>query len=74
VEVEGRWGAARIEEELIVTADGAEVITKFPAEQLLVAGKRFYTTGGALPLERDSQSHINNLGRLPASDEDGAEA
>jgi Xaa-Pro aminopeptidase len=53
-------GAARIEEELVVTADGAQVITKFPAEQLLVAGQRYYTTGGFLPLERDSQSHINN--------------
>ncbi|ROO59210.1 Xaa-Pro aminopeptidase [Micromonospora sp. Llam0] len=54
------WGAARIEEELVVTADGAEVITKFPAEQLLVAGQRYFTTGGALPLQRHSQSHVNN--------------
>ncbi len=54
------WGAARIEEELVVTADGAEVITKFPAEQLLVAGQRYHTTGGWLPTERDSQSHVNN--------------
>jgi Xaa-Pro aminopeptidase len=53
-------GAARIEEEIVVTADGAEVITKFPAEDLLVAGRRYFTTGGALPLERDSQSHVNN--------------
>jgi Xaa-Pro aminopeptidase len=57
------WGAARIEEEIVVTSDGAEVITKFPAEELLVAGKRYYTTAGALPLERDSQSHINNRAR-----------
>jgi hypothetical protein len=28
------WGAARIEEEVVVTADGCEVITKFPAEEL----------------------------------------
>lgn len=55
------WGAARIEEELVVTADGAEVITKFPAEELLVAGRRYHTTGGFLPLERDSQSHLNGL-------------
>src|SRR6266700_3113831 len=60
------WGAARIEEEVIVTADGAEVITKFPAEELLVAGKRYYATGGELPLERDSQSHINNRGPAAA--------
>ena len=57
------WGAARIEEEVIVTADGAEVITKFPAEDLLVAGRRYYTTAGPLTLERDSQSHINTRGR-----------
>lgn len=54
------WGAARIEEELVVTANGAEVITKFPAENLLVAGQRYYTTGGFLSTTRDSQSHINN--------------
>jgi Xaa-Pro aminopeptidase len=53
------WGAARIEEELIVTETGCEVITKFPAEELLVAGKRYYTAGGYLNTERDSQSHIN---------------
>ena len=53
------WGAARIEEELVVTKDGCEVITKFPAEDLLVAGKRYYTTGGYLPTVRDSQSHLN---------------
>jgi Xaa-Pro aminopeptidase len=53
------WGAARIEEELVVTDTGCEVITKFPAEDLLVAGQRYYTTGGFLPTERDSQSHLN---------------
>jgi Xaa-Pro aminopeptidase len=53
-------GAARIEEELVVTADGAEVITKFPAEELLVAGQRYYTTAGPLPTQRHAQSHINN--------------
>jgi Xaa-Pro aminopeptidase len=42
------WGAARIEEEVLVTETGCEVITKFPAEDLLVAGKRYYTTGGML--------------------------
>jgi Xaa-Pro aminopeptidase len=53
------WSAARIEEELVVTADGCEVITKFPAEELLVAGQRYYTTGGFLPTIRESQSHLN---------------
>lgn len=53
------WGAARIEEELVVTADGCEVITKFPAEELIVAGRRYYTVDGPLNLQRDSQSHLN---------------
>jgi Xaa-Pro aminopeptidase len=53
------WSAARIEEEVVVTADGCEVITKFPAEELLVAGRRYYTTGGFLSTERESQSHLN---------------
>jgi Xaa-Pro aminopeptidase len=33
--------AARIEEEVVVTADGCRVITKFPAEELLVCGKTY---------------------------------
>src|SRR2546428_5215494 len=37
------WSAARIEEPLIVTKDGREVITRFPAAELLVAGVRYYT-------------------------------
>jgi len=54
------WGAARIEEELVVTKDGCEVITKFPAEDLLVAGGgRYFTVNGPLPGIRDSQSHLN---------------
>jgi len=53
------WGAARIEEEVLVTETGCEVITKFPAEDLLVAGQRYYTVGGPLPTMRDSQSHRN---------------
>jgi Xaa-Pro aminopeptidase len=53
------WGAARIEEELVVTATGCEVITKFPAEELLVAGRRYHAVGGPLNLERDAQSHLN---------------
>jgi len=53
------WGAARIEEELVVTADGCEVITKFPAEELIVAGRRYFTVDGPLNLNRDAQSHRN---------------
>jgi Xaa-Pro aminopeptidase len=53
------WSAARIEEQLIVTKDGCEVITRFPAEQLLVAGVRYYTSGGPLPTTRETQSNLN---------------
>ena len=35
--------AARIEEEIVVTETGHEVITRFPAEQLLVCGAPFVT-------------------------------
>lgn len=52
-------GAARIEEEIVVTADGCEVVTKFPAEDLLVAGQRYFTVNGPLPVIRSSQSHLN---------------
>ncbi len=52
-------GAARIEEELVVTATGCEVVTKFPAEDLLVAGQRFFTIDGPLPTLRSAQSHLN---------------
>jgi Xaa-Pro aminopeptidase len=40
-------GAARIEEEVVVTATGCDVITRFPAEELLVAG-RMYVRGADL--------------------------
>jgi Xaa-Pro aminopeptidase len=53
------WSAARIEEQLVVTKDGCEVITRFPAEELVVAGKRYYTTGGTLNGVREIQSHLN---------------
>jgi Xaa-Pro dipeptidase len=53
------WSAARIEEELVVTAGGCEVITKFPAEELLVAGRKYWTAGGPLNTLRESQSHLN---------------
>jgi Xaa-Pro aminopeptidase len=56
---EDGWGAARIEEEVVVTATGCEVITKFPAEELLVAGRKYWTAGGALNTLRESQSHLN---------------
>ena len=54
------WQAARIEEQLVVTTDGCEVITRFPAEELLIAGGRHFTVGGGLPAVRETQSHLNN--------------
>ena len=53
------WSAARIEEQLVVTKDGCEVITRFPAEELLVAGVRYYTATGPLATTRETQSHLN---------------
>src|SRR3984957_9077446 len=61
--------AARIEEELVVTAGGCELITKFPAEDLLVAGRKYWTAGGQLNTLRDAESHLNTAagrGEIPA--------
>jgi Xaa-Pro aminopeptidase len=46
--------AARIEEEVVVTATGCRVITKFPAEELLVCGKTYVR--GADLLEREESA------------------
>jgi Xaa-Pro aminopeptidase len=61
---EDGWSAARIEEQLVVTAEGCEVITRFPAEELLVAGGGHYTIGGPLPGIRETQSHLNQPGSI----------
>ena len=53
------WSAARIEEELVVTATGCEIITRFPAEELLVAGKHYHAVSGPLAAIREIQSHLN---------------
>src|SRR5262244_3891834 len=58
------WSAARLEEEVVVTKDGCEVITRFPSEKLLVAGTHYFTAGGPLPTTRESQSNLNNPGSL----------
>ncbi|MCY4086256.1 MAG: Xaa-Pro peptidase family protein [Actinomycetia bacterium] len=61
------WSAARIEEQLVVTAEGCEIITRFPAEELMVAGRRYYTAGGPLPTTRETESHLNT--RRPTIDD-----
>jgi len=49
------WSAARIEEEIVVTATGHEVITRFPAEELLVAGAHYVTVNGPLAAAREPE-------------------
>ena len=46
--------AARIEEEVVVTSTGHRIITKFPADELLVCGKTYIR--GADLLERESSA------------------
>jgi Xaa-Pro dipeptidase len=46
--------AARIEEEVVVTATGCRMITRFPAEELLVCGKTYVR--GADLLEREESA------------------
>ncbi len=46
------WSAARIEEEIVVTETGHEIITRFPANDLMVAGHHYFTATGPLPLTR----------------------
>ncbi len=53
------WSAARIEEEIVVTETGHEVITRFPAEELLVAGAPFVTVSGQLPTIRETEAPPN---------------
>ncbi|MGH7904446.1 MAG: M24 family metallopeptidase [Candidatus Dormibacteraceae bacterium] len=53
------WSAARIEEQLVVTSAGCEVITRFPAEELLISGQRYQAFGGPLETVREVESHLN---------------
>jgi Xaa-Pro dipeptidase len=46
--------AARIEEEVLVTADGCEILTKFPAEELLVTGRTYVRGADVAELEARS--------------------
>ncbi|WP_376791006.1 M24 family metallopeptidase [Thermoflexus sp.] len=58
------WSAARIEEMVVVTKEGCEVITRFPAEEPIVAGAHYYTATGPLSATRETQSNLNNPGAL----------
>jgi hypothetical protein len=44
---------------LVVTKDGCEVMTRFPAEELMVAGVKSSTASGPLSGIRETQSHKN---------------
>ena len=54
------WSAARIEEEIVVTETGHEVITRFPANELMVAGHHYYTSTGPLPTTRTHEPEPNS--------------
>ncbi len=70
------WSAARIEEEIVVTETGHEVITRFPAEELLVAGQRYYTVNGPLPTTRETETspsvHVREMVEAGAKSEGAA--
>jgi Xaa-Pro aminopeptidase len=53
------WSAARIEEEIVVTETGHEIITRFPANELMVAGHHYYTATGPLPTTREHEPPPN---------------
>jgi hypothetical protein len=54
------WSAARIEEEVVVTEMGHEIITRFPAETLLVAGAPYWTGTGPLSTTRELEPGPGN--------------
>jgi hypothetical protein len=54
----------------VVTEKAREVIARFPAEQLLVAGQRHYMVNGTLPTTRENEAppapaYAKWLGRVP---------
>jgi Xaa-Pro aminopeptidase len=57
--------AARIEEEVVVTATGCDVITRFPAEELLVAG-RTYVRGADLVAKGEDVGNDSSPGLAAA--------
>ena len=48
--------AARIEEEVLVTADGPEILTRFPGDELLVAGRHYVRGADLVEHEADTVS------------------
>jgi Xaa-Pro aminopeptidase len=60
----GRDGvsAARIEEEVVVTADGCRLITKFPAGELLVAGTTYVRGADLVPASASDAARTDGNG------------
>jgi Xaa-Pro aminopeptidase len=56
------WSAARIEEEILVTQTGHEVLTRFPAETLIVAGAPYWTGTGPLDGTRVLEPSVRTNG------------
>ncbi len=54
------WSAARIEEEIVVTETGHEIITRFPANDLMVAGHHYYTATGPLSTTRTHEPEVTD--------------
>jgi Xaa-Pro aminopeptidase len=54
------WSAARIEEEIVVTETGHEIITRFPANDLMVAGHHYYTATGPLSTTRTHEPVLSD--------------
>jgi hypothetical protein len=65
--------AARIEEEVIVTPTGPQVITRFPAEELLVTGRQYVRGADVVHTEREGSAQPDN-GRPATSDREPARA
>jgi Xaa-Pro aminopeptidase len=53
--------AARIEEEVVVTADGNRILTRFPAQELLVAGRTYVRGADLVGGSRDGAGHDGNV-------------
>jgi Xaa-Pro dipeptidase len=49
--------AARIEEEVVVTEDGPQILTRFPGDELLVAGRR-YVRGADIVAQDDGSTVV----------------
>jgi Xaa-Pro aminopeptidase len=57
--------AARIEEEVVVTAAGCELLTRFPADELLVAGRTYVRGADLLAAQEADGAMDGNGSRVP---------